>query len=112
MPVGGGGRGRTAGRQACVPRRAPRHPWRDGTPDPATGCIVDGGLTVDGTILDIIDGSAQDGEFAETGVRNRHLHSRLAQGLPVIRGSRAVAAFETADRPRRARSALHSSGFL
>ncbi len=34
-----------------------RHPWRDGTPEGATGYIVDGDLTVDGNILDWDDGA-------------------------------------------------------
>ncbi|MFG2041399.1 hypothetical protein [Dactylosporangium sp. NPDC048998] len=35
-----------------------RHPWRDTTPDAATGYIVDGDLTVDGNILDWDDGAS------------------------------------------------------
>ncbi|MEV8638727.1 hypothetical protein AB0395_44425 [Streptosporangium sp. NPDC051023] len=35
-----------------------RTPWREETPDMATGYIVDGDLTVDGTITDVDDGAA------------------------------------------------------
>lgn len=35
-----------------------RHPWREGTPEGATGYIVDGDLTVDGNILDWDDGAS------------------------------------------------------
>lgn len=36
----------------------PRSPWRDGTPEMATGYIVDGDLTVDGNIVNDDDGAA------------------------------------------------------
>lgn len=35
-----------------------RHPWRDGTPDGATGYIVDGDLIVDGNVLNWDDGAS------------------------------------------------------
>ncbi|GLK07202.1 hypothetical protein [Streptosporangium carneum] len=35
-----------------------RTPWREGTPDGATGYVVDGDLTVDGNITDVDDGAA------------------------------------------------------
>ncbi len=35
-----------------------RTPWRDGTPEGATGYIVDGDLTVGGNLVDIDDGAA------------------------------------------------------
>ncbi|MQY06649.1 bactofilin family protein [Actinomadura macrotermitis] len=33
-------------------------PWRHDTPDPATGYIVDGDLTIDGGLVDVDDGAA------------------------------------------------------
>ncbi|MEV8635536.1 hypothetical protein AB0395_28135 [Streptosporangium sp. NPDC051023] len=35
-----------------------RTPWSEGTPDMATGYVVDGDLTVDGNITDVDDGAA------------------------------------------------------
>ncbi|MEV6985478.1 hypothetical protein AB0M95_30040 [Sphaerisporangium sp. NPDC051017] len=35
-----------------------RTPWREDTPDAATGYVVDGDLTVDGNITDVDDGAA------------------------------------------------------
>ncbi|KAA9380868.1 hypothetical protein F5972_07210 [Microbispora cellulosiformans] len=35
-----------------------RTPWREGTPEAATGYVVDGDLVVDGNITDVDDGAA------------------------------------------------------
>ncbi|MEV7012156.1 hypothetical protein [Streptosporangium sp. NPDC051022] len=50
-----------------------RTPWQEGTPDGATGYVIDGDLTVDGNITDVDDGAAALIVLGDLRARNIYL---------------------------------------